>query len=100
MAQMDLRAETPFNNTGIWQKQGKIAMRITAKGELHMPKIGTSMSHDEGVHLILEYLRTLGSKKRLNDNNRLILEQHPANENIHQNTTLRLDFSRDMKLWI
>ncbi|MGJ1318743.1 hypothetical protein ACR776_09270 [Sphingobacterium spiritivorum] len=59
ITQLDLRTETPIHETGIWLKQGKIAYRMTVTGDLHMPKIGTTIPHDEGVKLILDYMKNL-----------------------------------------
>lgn len=59
MTQLDLRNETAIHETGIWFKQGKIAHRITVQGELHMPKIGTTIPDKRGVKLILDYLQNL-----------------------------------------
>lgn len=56
---LDLRNETPDKQTGIHSKVGEIALRIASSGELHMPKIGTTIQHDEGVQLILNYLNNL-----------------------------------------
>ena len=63
ITQLDLRQETPLSETGILLKQAKIAGRITVSGELHMPKIGTTVPHEEGIKLILDYIRQLGDKK-------------------------------------
>lgn len=63
ITQLDLRYETPVNETGILFKQAKIAGRITISGELHMPKIGTTVPHDEGIRLILDYIEQLDKKK-------------------------------------
>lgn len=62
ITQLDVRAETPIHETGIWLKQGKIAYRITVSGDLHMPKIGTTIPHDEGVQLILDFIENLEQK--------------------------------------
>lgn len=59
ITQLDLRNETPIHQTGIWLKQGKIAYRMTISGELHMPKTGTTIPHDEGIQLILNYIKNL-----------------------------------------
>ncbi|WDF66966.1 hypothetical protein PQ465_11675 [Sphingobacterium oryzagri] len=56
---LDLRYETPIQETGIWLKQGKISARMQVTGELHMPQKGTTMIHKEGVHLILDYIDNL-----------------------------------------
>lgn len=57
--QLDLRLETPFAKTGIRLKQGNILVRMTMTGEMHMPKKGTTINHDEGVKLIIDYIRHL-----------------------------------------
>ncbi|MFT4072116.1 MAG: hypothetical protein QM654_09415 [Dysgonamonadaceae bacterium] len=59
ITQLDLRNETAINHTGIWLKQGKIAYRMATSDELHMPKIATTIPHDEGVKLILDYIANL-----------------------------------------
>ena len=59
ITQLDLRNETPINLTAIWLKQGKIIYRMTTPGDLHMPKIGTTIQHDAGVKLILDYISKL-----------------------------------------
>jgi len=64
ITQLDVRWATPIHETGIWLKQGKIAHRITTKGELHMPKIGTTIGHEEGIKLILDYLNNLDSNDK------------------------------------
>jgi uncharacterized repeat protein (TIGR03806 family) len=61
MTQLDLR-DLPQSNPTIWLKQGKIAMRITTPGELHMPKIGTTLQDEEGVRLVLNYINGLKNK--------------------------------------
>ena len=56
---LDLKYETSMIKTGILSKQGEIAFRITDSSVLHMPKIGTTMQHEEGVQMILTYLKGL-----------------------------------------
>lgn len=56
---LDLRNETPIKQTGIHSKKGEISFRISTTGELHMPKTGTTMKYDEGVQLVLNYLKNL-----------------------------------------
>lgn len=56
---LDFRLETPFHQTGIWTKTGKIAARMSVMGERHMPKLGTTMLHDEAIELILTYINQL-----------------------------------------
>ncbi|MDD7885071.1 hypothetical protein [Flavivirga sp. 57AJ16] len=59
LTMLDLREETSIYKTGILLKQGKIVMRMSTLGELHMPKIGTTIIHDEGLQLILDYIENL-----------------------------------------
>ncbi|MCP1995912.1 hypothetical protein [Flavobacterium sp. HSC-61S13] len=56
---IDLRYETPFKQTGIKIKQGKIGMRMAVLGEMHMPKLGTTVIDKEGLKLVLDYIKTL-----------------------------------------
>jgi len=62
ITQLDLRYETPIHETGIWLKKGKIAMRMTVEGELHMPQKGTTIIHDEGLKLVMDYIKDLDKK--------------------------------------
>ncbi len=59
MTMLDLRYESPMNETGIWLKQAKIIGRMSTLGEMHMPQKGTTVLHDEGIQLIKTYLKTL-----------------------------------------
>ncbi len=59
MTMLDLRYESPLNETGIWLKQAKIIGRMSTLGEMHMPQKGTTVLHDEGILLIKTYLKTL-----------------------------------------
>ena len=56
---LDFRYHVQIENTGIQSKRGEIALRVSEPGELHMPKIGTTIQHEEGVKLILDYLKSL-----------------------------------------
>jgi hypothetical protein len=56
---LDLRFESPINETGIWLKQAKIIGRMSVLGEMHMPQKGTTILHEEGVILIKDYLKSL-----------------------------------------
>lgn len=56
---LDFRLETPFHQTGIWNKTGKIAARMSVMGERHMPKLGTTVLHEEAIELILDYINQL-----------------------------------------
>lgn len=53
---LDLRYETPLNETGIQYESERISNSVL-DGE--MPFIGTTMRDDEGVSLVLQYLETL-----------------------------------------
>lgn len=44
------------------RKREEIARRITATGPQHMPQIGTTISHTEGVQLIIDYLNDADQK--------------------------------------
>ncbi|GAA3516983.1 hypothetical protein GCM10022393_33830 [Aquimarina addita] len=57
--QMDLRLNIPFDNSGIAKKSAQILSRINISGELHMPKIGTTLNHDDGIQLITKYINSL-----------------------------------------
>ncbi|MCT3918924.1 hypothetical protein HZP98_04485 [Elizabethkingia anophelis] len=56
---LDLRYESTINNTELLSKYEKIAFRMTTSGSLHMPKIGTTIHHKEGIQLIMEYIKSL-----------------------------------------
>lgn len=62
ITQLDLRYDTPIIETGIWLKHGKIAARMTAHGEMRMPQKGTTILHEEGLQLVLDYIQNLDSK--------------------------------------
>ena len=62
ITQLDLREETPLYDTGLLLKQGKVALRMTVPGELHMPKIGTTIPHKEGIALVLQYINSLNKR--------------------------------------
>jgi len=59
MTMLDLRFESPINETGIWLKQAKIIGRMSVLGEMHMPQKGTTVLHEEGIILIKRYLQSL-----------------------------------------
>lgn len=59
MTMLDLRFESPINETGIWLKQAKIIGRMSVLGEMHMPQKGTTLLHEEGITLIKGYLQSL-----------------------------------------
>lgn len=53
---LDLRFETPLGETGIVDKRRRME-KLMVDGE--MPFVGTTMRHDEGVDLVVEYLDLL-----------------------------------------
>lgn len=53
---LDLRFETPLGQTGIQGEADEIEELLT---EGNMPYIGTTVLHDEGIQLVLDYLDTL-----------------------------------------
>ncbi|MDR2271811.1 MAG: hypothetical protein LBF27_12980 [Sphingobacterium sp.] len=59
MTMLDLRFESPINETGIWLKQAKIIGRMSVLGEMHMPQKGTTILHAEGIALVRDYLHKL-----------------------------------------
>ncbi|WP_294349110.1 hypothetical protein [uncultured Sphingobacterium sp.] len=59
MTMLDLRYESPLNETGILLKQAKMIGRMSTLGEMHMPQKGTTILHDDGISLIKTYLRSL-----------------------------------------
>lgn len=50
---------TPYNQTGIEFNKQNMIIRMTTMGELHMPKIGTTIVHQEGLQLVKQYIRSL-----------------------------------------
>lgn len=56
-----LNYDTPFNDTMISSQKSHIIQRVSSDFQvgLTMPWIGTSILHDEGVELILDYLSTV-----------------------------------------
>lgn len=59
ITQLHLTYNTPINETGIWLKHGKIGMRMSTQGEMHMPQKGTTIIHEEGLRLVLNYIQNL-----------------------------------------
>ncbi|MCW2293138.1 putative repeat protein (TIGR03806 family) [Pseudomonas sp. BIGb0408] len=59
---LDLTYEETADRESTHLKRQEIARRITTSGPLHMPQIGTTISHEEGVQLIVEYLNDLDKK--------------------------------------
>lgn len=50
---------TPYDQTGIEFNRQQIIVRMTTLGEFHMPKIGTTTIHAEGLQLVKQYIRDL-----------------------------------------
>jgi mono/diheme cytochrome c family protein len=50
---------TPYAHTGIEYNRQNMIVRMTAMGEYHMPKIGTTIVHEEGLQLVKQYIKTL-----------------------------------------
>ncbi|SDE43368.1 conserved hypothetical protein, HNE_0200 family [Dyadobacter soli] len=61
---LNLSYTTPFDKTGIAYNKENIVIRMSTMGEYHMPKIGTTTPDDEGVRLIKDYIKSLGSAHR------------------------------------
>ncbi|SHI56352.1 conserved hypothetical protein, HNE_0200 family [Arenibacter nanhaiticus] len=60
---LNLGYEVPYEKTGIALKYPKIIHRMKITGDLHMPKLGTTILHDEGYDLIKEYVQQLHRNK-------------------------------------
>lgn len=60
---LDLNYETPLAQTGIRIQQINMLQRMQVEGALHMPKLGTTVRHDEGIELIKEYIELLKAEK-------------------------------------
>lgn len=54
---------TPYDQTGIEFNRQQIIIRMTTMGEFHMPKIGTTMIHAEGLQLVKQYIKDLQNKR-------------------------------------
>ncbi|MDD7885066.1 hypothetical protein [Flavivirga sp. 57AJ16] len=59
MYNFNLSYTTPFYKTGIMDYSNHITFRMGAKGPVHMPKIGTTVTHKEGYRLIKQYIDSL-----------------------------------------
>lgn len=59
---LDLTYEETADRETTHLKRQEIARRITTSGPLHMPQIGTTITHEEGVQLIVEYMNDLDRK--------------------------------------
>lgn len=51
--------QVPFPNSGIDFNKENITGRMATKGEYHMPKLGTTIIHEEGFQLIRDYLKSI-----------------------------------------
>jgi len=56
---LNLHFSVPYKESGIKLNKGNITMRMTTMGAYHMPKIGTTVLHEEGVMLIKAYMDKL-----------------------------------------
>lgn len=59
---LDLRYTAPLYRTGIIDNSNHIIFRMRSKGPVHMPKIGTTITHNEGIRLIKKYIDSLNDK--------------------------------------
>lgn len=62
---LNLSYETPFPETGIPMQRINMLQRMQLEGALHMPKLGTTTNHEEGVRLVRDYIEAL---KKQEDN--------------------------------
>jgi len=56
---LKLAYATPYDQTGIEFNKQNMIMRMTTMGEFHMPKIGTTIIHEEGLQLVRQYIKAL-----------------------------------------
>ena len=56
---LDLEFSTPINETGILKKGKEMVFRMKTDGPMHMPKIGVTLTHEEGMVLIERYILSL-----------------------------------------
>lgn len=61
---LNLTYEETADHLATYSKRQEIARRMTTSGPLHMPQIGTTVSHDEGIQLVITYLNGLDAKLR------------------------------------
>ncbi|KAA6174268.1 hypothetical protein F3K50_12415 [Pseudomonas marginalis] len=59
---LDLTYEETADRTVAHEKRQEIARRMTMSGPQHMPQIGTTIAHEEGIQLIIEYLNDIDRK--------------------------------------
>lgn len=58
---LNLHFSVPYKESGIELNKGNITMRMATMGTYHMPKIGTTILHEEGIMLIKEYIDKLAN---------------------------------------
>lgn len=56
---LNLLYETSLPQTGIKMQQVNMLQRMQIEGALHMPKLGTTIVHEEGIQLLQDYIETL-----------------------------------------
>lgn len=61
---LNLEYTAPFEETGIGSNKENILLRMRVMGEYHMPKTGTTILDDDGVKLIGDYIKSLGSAQK------------------------------------
>ena len=54
--ELDLRFQTPLNQTGLERKERDLERQLETG---QMPYLGTTLLHDEGIRLVLEYIESL-----------------------------------------
>ncbi len=58
-----LSYQVPYSHTGIGINKRNIIERMSSPGIYHMPKLGTTLLHTEGISLINGYLKSLDPKQ-------------------------------------
>jgi len=57
---LDLRYETPFNDTAIYPNRGEIEARFASTSPIYrMPQLGRTVVHQEALNMLSEYLESL-----------------------------------------
>ncbi|UUC43834.1 hypothetical protein [Flavobacterium cerinum] len=59
-----LAYEIPYKKTGIARQRLNILFRMETSGELHMPKLGTTITDPNGLALIKTYIKSLDQLKK------------------------------------
>lgn len=54
-----LAYEVPYEKTGIARQQVNILFRMETSGDLHMPKLGTTITDPDGLALLKTYIKSL-----------------------------------------